>query len=117
MPLSVSISEDPTLKHLIIGVANTRHHMHTESKHFILSEEIVNVLVQNQATNRLKRKNILRPSLGSVKRVKVKIVLVIRVHSLKVELPFGVVTGSDGIIQILRCVAVVGSSDANGLFF
>ena len=68
----------------------------------VLIEEVVRILVQHHAANRLQREDVLRPGLGVVQRVKVKLVLVSDLHGLNHQLPLWVVASCDGVIQVLQ---------------
>ena len=87
------------------------HNSRAESNLLILIKEVVDVFVQDQASNRLQRQDIFRPDLCHIKRVEVKLVLVSRIHHLNKQMPLWIVPGSNGVIEILGCMAVIGSSD------
>lgn len=87
------------------------HNSRAESNLLILVKEVVNVFVQHQATNGLERQDIFRPDLCDIKRVEVKLVFMSRIHHLNEETPLRIVPGSDGVIEILSSMAVVGSTD------
>ena len=58
-----------------------------EGNHLLLIEEVVDVLVEDHLPNRFQRKLVLREDLGSIQRVKVKLVLICNFHCLDVQLP------------------------------
>ena len=58
----------------------------------------------------LEGEEVLRPDLCVIEGIKVKLVLICRVHGLDVHRPLGVVARSNGILQVLRGMAVVGAS-------
>ncbi|MFS7959977.1 hypothetical protein Hanom_Chr08g00697461 [Helianthus anomalus] len=116
--LSVRIRENTGLQQLIIRIIDPRNNdSRTKRQLFILSKEVVNILVQNQTTHRLQRKDILRPGLGNIKRVKVEPILMIRINGLDKKLPLGVVSSSNRIVKILCSMAVIRSTDLDGFFF
>ena len=67
------------------------------------------------AISYLEREQVLWPDLGVIEGIKVELVLIRRVHGLNVHRPLGVVASSNGILQVLRRVAVVGASDDDSL--
>ena len=115
--VSVAVSEETGLKHLIIGVVDTRDDVGwVHGELLVLSKEIVDVPVEDQATNWLQRDEVLGPDSSGVEYVKVELVLIRRVKSLDVELPLGVVSSGNGLVEVLGSVAVVGASDPDGVF-
>jgi hypothetical protein len=117
VPVSIRVGKDATLKHPIIRVVDARNHMgRVKRKLFILCKEVVDVPVQHQPPNWNQRQNVLRPDFGRVKWVKVKLVLIIRIHYLEVKLPLRKVAGCNGVVEIFGGMAVIGSSDPNRLF-
>lgn len=108
VPLSIRVGENPGLQQLIVGIIDSGHHNRRAKRQLlVLVEEIVDVLVQNQATHRLHRHQILRPRLRHVKRVEIEAVFDVRVDGLNEKLPLRVVPGGDGVVQVLCGVAVV----------
>ena len=78
----------------------------------ILIEEVVGVLVEHHAANRLQGEDVLRPGLGVIQRVKVKLVLVSHLHGLDHQLPLWIVPSCNGVIQVLQHAQVaVGMLD------
>ena len=65
----------------------------------------------HHAADRLQREQVLRPDLGHVKRVEVKVVLVGRAHCLDAELPLRVVAALDSLVEVGGRVAVVAAAD------
>jgi len=99
VPLGISIGEDSRLEQLIIRIVDSRdNNRWAESNLFILRKEVINVLVQDHPSNRLQWDDILRPGLGDIKRVEVKLILMVKIDSLDVELPFRVIPSCNGII-------------------
>lgn len=83
--VSVTVGKEASLEHLVVRVVDTRDNMgRVHGKLFILSEKVVDVLVEDHATNWLQRDEVLRPNRRSVKYVKVKFVLVCRIECLDV---------------------------------
>ena len=116
--LSVSIREDTRLKQLVVRVMYPRNNdSRAKGKLLILRKEVINVLVQHHTTNGLERQKILRPGLGDIEWVKVELVFVSWINDLDKELPLRVVSSSNGVIQVLCGVTVVGSSYTDCIFF
>lgn len=116
MPLRVIVSESPTLEHLVIRVVDSGHHeCRRESELLIFCEEVIDVPIQDHATNGLKRDQVLWPDLGNIQRVKIKLILIFGVHDLNVELPLGVVPRGNRVVKILCSMAVIGPAYNDGL--
>lgn len=116
MPLGVAIGESPALEHLVIGEVDPRHDDRgVEGELLVLREEVVDVLVKDHPPHWLQGEDVLRPRQRDVERVKVKLVLVSRVHGLDEELPLREVSGLDGVVEVLRGVAMVFAPDLLGL--
>lgn len=81
----------------------------------ILIEEVVWVLVEHHTPNLLEGEHILWPCLGDIQRVKVILELISRVHDLNHELPLGKVACSNGLVQVLGGMAVIGATYSDGL--
>lgn len=71
-----------TLRHWLECFVTWHDKGGTEGQLLILVEEVVGVLVKNHAADWLQREQVLRPDLGHVQRVKVKLVLILGVHRL-----------------------------------
>ena len=94
--LAIGIGEYPSLKQFVIGVVNARYNNgRAKCKLFVLGKEVVYVLIQDHATNRLEGQNILRPDLSYIKWVKIKSVLVFRIHCLDIKFPLRIVSSSN----------------------
>ena len=78
-----------------------------EGQLLILHEEVVGVAVEYHAAYRLQRESIFRPDFCDVKGIKLEFIFVGGVHGLQKQLPLGVFSTGDGIVQILSGVAVV----------
>eukprot|EP01018_Ginkgo_biloba_P016542 Gb_37134 [translate_table: standard] len=116
MPLCISIRKYSCLEEFIIRIVDTRNNNSwAKCKLLIFCKEVVDVLVQNHATNGLKRKDILRPGFCNIQRIKVISVLIPGIHCLDEKLPLRIVACSNGIIEILCCMAVVCSTYNNSL--
>ena len=94
--LGISIGEYASLKQFIIGVVYTRYNNgRAKCKLFILGKEVINVLIQDHAANRLEGQNVLGPGLSNIKGVKVKPVFVFGIQCLDVEFPLRIVSSSN----------------------
>ena len=114
--VSVGISKDPSLEHLIVGEVNSRNDVSwIHGQHLVFGEEIVDVLVQHHPAHRLQGDLVLRPDLSGIQGIEIEPVLVIRIHHLNEKLPLGIIPGGDRFVQILSGVAVIGAADPRGL--
>mmetsp|Transcript_6285 Transcript_6285/g.18968 ORF Transcript_6285/g.18968 Transcript_6285/m.18968 type:complete len:240 (+) Transcript_6285:317-1036(+) len=116
IPLCVCVGEQTGLQQFVLRIRDSwDHEGGAEGNLFVLQELVVNVLVENDATNFHQGPPVLRPDLGSVQRVKLIVVLGSRVHRLDVELPLWEVALIDVLDEVVRSVAEVLASDWNGL--
>ena len=114
--LRVGVGEDPRLQQLVVGVVDPRHDdPGAERQLLVLREEVVDVAVEHHPPHGLQRDDVLGPRLGDVERVEVEAVLVVGVDGLDEQLPLREVAGGDGVVEVLRGVAVVGPADGDGL--
>ena len=94
----------------------TRHNEGwAEGQLLVLREEVVGVLVQNHPADRLQGEQVLGPDLGDIQRIERELVLIAWVHGLDEQLPLWVLAGGNGVVQVLRGVAVVASTHHDSL--
>uniref|UniRef100_A0A804P5F6 Uncharacterized protein n=1 Tax=Zea mays TaxID=4577 RepID=A0A804P5F6_MAIZE len=114
--LRVGVGEHPALQHLVVRVVDPWHHQpRAERQLLVLVEEVVHVPVQHQPPHGAERQQVLRPRLGVVQRVEVVLLLRVRLHHLHVQRPLREAPRRDGVVQVLRRVAVVPSPDQRRL--
>jgi hypothetical protein len=82
-----------------------------EADLLVLGEEVLDVAVELQRPDLLRREDLLRPDLGVVERVEVQLGVVVVVHHLHEQLPLRVVAALDGVEQVLRRVPQVVGLD------
>lgn len=112
MALRILIGKDASLQEFVVAVMNTGDDKgRTEGQLLVFLEEIIGIAVENHSSHRLKREQVLWPDLGDIQRVKIKLLLIVGIHDLDKETPFGVLASSDGIVEVLRGVAVVLAAD------
>ena len=93
--------------HSSVATLHTWHNKSWAVSHLlVLIEEVIRVLVEHHAPDRLQREDVLRPGLGVIQRVKVKLVLISNLHGLDHQLPLWVVTSCNGIVQVLQPIHI-----------
>ena len=90
------------MKQRVVREPNARHDVAgAERDLFCLREVLVHIAVQLILANILHRNQFLRPDLGSVQRVELKLVLISFGDHLNTEVPLGESAVVNGFVQVL----------------
>jgi hypothetical protein len=100
--VGISIGEESTLQHLIVGGFNTRNEMtRGESSLFDFSKIVFGVLVQNHLTYFDQRVVRMRPDLGNIEDVPLVLGAISFGHNLNLKGPSGGLSRSNMVEKIL----------------
>ena len=100
--LRIKVREVSPLQEGVIAKPNPRDNMRGAKCRLLrLSEELIDVPVEDNLPDVLNWDEVLRPQLGSVENIKVEFMLTALGENLNAELPLGEVALLDGLVEIL----------------